>query len=76
MPTQNEVWQALLAAFPEPDDVDAYLPALYYSQMADALSGLARVYADAFRVVVVARGLSSSSSRALELRLHSCGTWV
>ena len=52
MPTYNEVWQALLAAFPEPDDADAYLPALYYSQMADALSGLARVYADAFRDAV------------------------
>ena len=52
MPTQNEVWQALLAAFPEPDDVDAYVPALYYSQMADALSGLARVYTDAFRDAV------------------------
>ena len=52
MPTQNEVWQALLAAFPEPDDVDAYVPALYYSQMADALSGLAKVYAEAFRDAV------------------------
>ena len=52
MPTQNEVWQALLAAFPEPDDVDAYVPAMYYSQMADALLGLARVYADAFRDAV------------------------
>ena len=52
MPTQNEVWQALLAAFPEPDDADAYVPALYYSQMADALSGLAKVYADAFRDAV------------------------
>ena len=52
MPTYNDVWQALLAAFPEPDDADAYLPALYYSQMADALSGLARVYADAFRDAV------------------------
>ena len=52
MPTYNEVWQALLAAFPEPDDADAYLPALYYSQMADALSGLARVYTDAFRDAV------------------------
>ena len=48
MPTQNEVWQALLSAFPEPDDVDAYLPALYYSQMADALASLAKVYSDAF----------------------------
>ena len=52
MPTKEDVWQALLAAFPEPDDADAYLPALYYSQMADALSGLARVYADAFRDAV------------------------
>ena len=48
MPTKEDVWQALLSAFPEPDDVDAYIPALYYSQMADALSGLAKVYADAF----------------------------
>ena len=48
MPSKEDVWQALLAAFPEPDDADAYVPALYYSQMADALSGLARVYADAF----------------------------
>ena len=52
MPTKEDVWQVLLAAFPEPDDVDAYVPALYYSQMADALSGLARVYADAFRDAV------------------------
>ena len=48
MPTKEDVWQALLAAFPEPDDADAYVPALYYSQMTDALSGLAKVYADAF----------------------------
>ena len=48
MPTYNEVWQALLSAFPEPDDTDAYVPALYYSQMADALAGLARIYKDAF----------------------------
>ena len=52
MPTYNDVWQALLAAFPEPDDADAYVPALYYSQMADALSGLAKVYAEAFRDAV------------------------
>ena len=52
MPTKEDVWQALLAAFPEPDDVDAYVPALYYSQMADALSGLAKVYAEAFRDAV------------------------
>ena len=48
MPTQNEVWQALLSAFPEPDDTDAYVPALYYSQMANALAGLSKVYNDAF----------------------------
>ena len=48
MPTYNEIWQVLLSAFPEPDDTDAYVPALYYSQMADALAGLAKVYKDAF----------------------------
>ena len=48
MPTKEDVWQALIAAFPEPDDADAYAPALYYSQMADALAGLAKVYKDAF----------------------------
>jgi hypothetical protein len=52
MPTKEDVWQALLFAFPEPDDADAYLPALYYSQMADALSSLAKVYSDAFRDAV------------------------
>ena len=48
MPTKEDIWQALIAAFPEPDDVDPYVPALYYSQMADALAGLAKVYKDAF----------------------------
>ena len=48
MPTYNDIWQALIARFPEPDDTDAYVPALYYSQMADALAGLAKVYKDAF----------------------------
>ena len=48
MPTKEDIWQALIAAFPEPDDADAYAPALYYSQMADALAGLAKVYKDAF----------------------------
>ena len=48
MPTRDAVWQALIASFPEPEDTDAYVPALYYSQMADALAGLARVYKDAF----------------------------
>ena len=48
MPTRDAVWQALIASFPEPDDTDAYVPALYYSQMADVLAGLAKVYKDAF----------------------------
>ena len=48
MPTKDAVWQALIAAFPEPEDTDAYVPALYYSQMADVLTGLAKVYKDAF----------------------------
>ena len=48
MPAYNEVWQALLTAFPEPDDTDAYIPALYYMQMADILTGLSKVYKDAF----------------------------
>ena len=52
MPTRDTVWQALIASFPEPEDTDAYVPALYYSQMADALAGLAKVYADAFRDAV------------------------
>ena len=48
MPTKEDIWQALIASFPEPDDTDAYVPALYYSQMADALAGLAKVYKDVF----------------------------
>ena len=48
MPTKDAVWQALIASFPEPEDTDAYAPALYYSQMADVLAGLAKVYKDAF----------------------------
>ena len=63
MPSKEDVWQALLAAFPEPDDADAYVPALYYMQMADALSGLARVYADAFTdavYLIQKNGLTSS----------------
>ena len=48
MPTRDAVWQALITSFPEPEDTDAYVPALYYSQMADVLTGLAKVYKDAF----------------------------
>ena len=63
MPSKEDVWQALLAAFPEPDDADAYVPALYYMQMAEALSGLAKVYADAFTdavYLIQKNGLTSS----------------
>ena len=69
MPTQNDIWQALSSAFPEPDDTDAYVPALYYSQMADALSGLARVYADAFRdsvYLIQKNGLTSERYTIVE----------
>ncbi|MBR5815118.1 MAG: hypothetical protein IKY77_02840 [Methanocorpusculaceae archaeon] len=52
MPTKEDVWQALIAAFPEPDDTDAYVPALYFSQMTDALAVLSKIYADAFRDAV------------------------
>lgn len=48
MPAKEEIWQAILASFPEPDDTDPYVPALYYSQMADSLSALAKVYKEAF----------------------------
>lgn len=48
MPTKEDVWQVLIASFPEPDDTDAYVPALYYSQMADALASIAKIYKDAF----------------------------
>ena len=48
MPSKEEIWQAILASFPEPDDADLYVPALYYSQMADALAALAKVYKEAF----------------------------
>ena len=48
MLTKEAVWMALLDSFPEPDDADAYVPALYYMQMADALASLAKVYAEAF----------------------------
>lgn len=48
MLTKEAVWMALLDSFPEPDDADAYVPALYYMQMADALASLAKVYSEAF----------------------------
>lgn len=69
MPTQNDVWQALLAAFPEPDDTDSYVPALYYAQMADALSALGKVYRDAFSDAVYRiqkEGLTSETYTIVE----------
>ena len=69
MPTKEDVWQALIASFPEPDDTDAYVPALYYSQMADVLTALAKVYADAFRDAVYAiqkNGLTSEVYTIIE----------
>ena len=70
MPTYNEVWQALLSAFPEPDDTDAHVPALYYSQMADALAGLARVYKDAFTDAVYRIRKDSLTSTVYTLVEH------
>ena len=70
MPTYNEVWQALLSAFPEPDDADAYVPALYYSQMADALAGLARVCKDAFTDAVYRIRKDSLTSAVYTLVEH------
>ncbi|MBO5431516.1 hypothetical protein J5991_05695, partial [Methanocorpusculum sp.] len=48
MPSKEEIWQAILASFPEPHEADPYVPALYCSQMADALAALAKVYKEAF----------------------------
>ena len=70
MPTYNDVWQALIAAFPEPDDTDAYAPALYYSQMADALAGLAKVYKDAFTDAVYRIRKDSLTSAVYTLVEH------
>ena len=70
MPTQTDVWQALASAFPEPDDTDAYLPALYYSQMADSLASLAKVYADAFRDAVYLIQKNRLTSERYEIVEH------
>ena len=70
MPTYNEIWQALLFAFPEPGDTDAYLPALYYSQMADGLSSLAKVYSDAFRDAVYRIRKEGLTSEAYTIAEH------
>ena len=69
MPTKEEVWQALLAAFPEPDDADVYVPALYYMQMAEALAALAKVYKDAFSdaaYTIRKEGLTSAAYTLIE----------
>ena len=69
MPSKEEVWQALLASFPEPEDADAYVPALYYMQMADALFALAKVYKDAFSdaaYTIRKEGLTSETYTLIE----------
>ena len=70
MPTKEDVWQALLSVFPEPDDADAYVPALYYSQMADTLAGLAKVYKDAFTDAVYRIRKESLTSATYTLIEH------
>ena len=69
MPAKEEVWQALLAAFPEPEDADVYVPALYYMQMAEALAALAKVYKDAFSdaaYTIRKEGLTSAAYTLVE----------
>ena len=69
MPSKEEVWQALLAAFPEPEDADVYVPALYYMQMAEALAALAKVYKDAFSdaaYTIRKEGLTSAAYTLVE----------
>ena len=70
MPSKEEIWKALLASFPEPDDADLYVPALYYSQMADALSALSKVYKEAFSDAVYRIRKEGISSAAYDLVEH------
>ena len=70
MPSREEIWQALLASFPEPDDTDAYVPALYYSQMAESLQTLAKVYADAFSDAVYRIRKENLTSEVYEIVEH------
>lgn len=70
MPAREEVWQALLASFPEPDDTDACVPALYYMQMADALQSLSKVYADAFSDAVYRIRKEKLTSELYEIVEH------
>ena len=70
MPSKEEIWQAILASFPEPDDADAYVPALYYSQMADALAALAKVYKEAFADAAYRIRKEGITSAVYELAEH------
>ena len=70
MPSKEEIWKALLASFPEPDDTDAYVPALYYSQMAESLQTLAKVYADAFSDAVYRIRKENLTSEVYEIVEH------
>ncbi len=70
MPSKEEIWKALLASFPEPDDKDAYVPALYYSQMAESLQTLAKVYADAFSDAVYRIRKENLTSEVYEIIEH------
>ena len=70
MPSKEEIWQAILASFPEPDDADPYVPALYYSQMADALAALAKVYKEAFADAAYRIRKEGITSAVYELAEH------
>ena len=70
MPGRDEVWKVLLASFPEPDDTDAYVPALYYMQMAGALSALAKVYSDAFSDAVFRIRKENLTSKLYDIVEH------
>lgn len=70
MPSREDVWQALIAAFPEPDDIDAYVPALYYMQMADVLQSLSKVYSEAFSDAVYRIRKENLSSETYCLAEH------
>ena len=70
MLSREDVWQALIAAFPEPDDIDAYVPALYYMQMADALQSLSKVYSEAFSDAVYRIRKGNLTSEVYEIVEH------
>ena len=70
MLTKEAVWMSLLESFPEPDDADAYVPALYYMQMAGALSALAKVYSDAFSDAVFRIRKENLTSKLYDIVEH------